>query len=422
MFSVFAKGQESGIRFEENLNWEQIILKAKNESKYIFIDCYTTLCKSCKIMDTNVYNATLVGCFVNHNFISVKVQMDSTEHDNKNVRQWYSIATKFKKEYNVISLPTFLFFSPNGTILHKDIGEKNINEFIKTTSDAQNPDKQLYSYVYKWKAGQLSYVELPVFVKRLMQYYNDATLASAIAVDYIHNYLGKVDDDAFLAKENLLFIGTFINTVGLKDRFLRLCYQHPRRVDFAVGISGYAETQVNYVIAKEFINPMLEDAAKRETEPNWNQLKLEIKQSFNKSIALLNVIDAKKRWYKTKKDRANYIKYLVLEMNLLGLKHQQNAYLLNSNAWNVFLYSFNKQYLKKAICWSDHALEVIREKPQDFVDSVTILDTKANLLYKLGHKRKAIEMEENIAESRKVFKMTLNKMKADLPTWVSGRK
>src|SRR5690349_5093161 len=82
----------SGILWVDNLNWQQVLKKAKKEKKYIFVDCFTTWCGPCKKMDKEVYANDSVGDLLNAKFISVKVQMDSTKGDNEFTRSWYKTA------------------------------------------------------------------------------------------------------------------------------------------------------------------------------------------------------------------------------------------------------------------------------------------------------------------------------------------
>ncbi len=53
-----------GIKFENELDWQQVLAKAKAENKYIFVDCYATWCIPCKKMDTDVYSSQKVGDFL----------------------------------------------------------------------------------------------------------------------------------------------------------------------------------------------------------------------------------------------------------------------------------------------------------------------------------------------------------------------
>ncbi len=70
--SVFS--EIPGIKFQSGLNWEQVKEKARNENRYIFIDCYATWCGPCKKMDKEVYTSENVGNIFNKNFISIKLQ------------------------------------------------------------------------------------------------------------------------------------------------------------------------------------------------------------------------------------------------------------------------------------------------------------------------------------------------------------
>lgn len=52
---------QEGIKFEESLNWKQVLQRAKEGNRYIFVDCYATWCGPCKEMDKTVYSNEKVG-------------------------------------------------------------------------------------------------------------------------------------------------------------------------------------------------------------------------------------------------------------------------------------------------------------------------------------------------------------------------
>src|SRR5882724_6378981 len=148
--------QEKGIVFEKGMQWGQLLAKAKKENKLIFLDCYTTWCAPCKRMAQNVFKSTEVGQFMNEKFISVSMQMDSTKHDEDLIKAAYSEAHEIAVKNTIDVYPTFLFFSPNGNVSHRCVGEYDVNGFLDVAKDALNPDKQYYSLSEKFKKNNRS--------------------------------------------------------------------------------------------------------------------------------------------------------------------------------------------------------------------------------------------------------------------------
>src|SRR5258708_30231406 len=81
-----------GVHFIENRGWEQIKEIAKKEHKYIFVDCFATWCGPCKAMDKKIYPNDSVGNIINQDFLSVKMQCDTSKNDGDNVKARYTDA------------------------------------------------------------------------------------------------------------------------------------------------------------------------------------------------------------------------------------------------------------------------------------------------------------------------------------------
>ncbi len=110
--------EEKGIQFEHELTWTQIKEKAKKENKYIFLDGFTTWCAPCKIMANNISPQPAVADFFNYNFFNVKVQFDVAKNDNEEVKSCYKDAKIIQYTYKVNGYPTYLFFNPQGELVH----------------------------------------------------------------------------------------------------------------------------------------------------------------------------------------------------------------------------------------------------------------------------------------------------------------
>ena len=434
---VFLYAQEGtkGVHFEQNLNWKQILAKAKTENKYIFVDCFATWCRPCKAMDQNIYPLQSVGDQMNDKFISVKVQMDVTKEDNEQVKSWYSDARNLMTQYSVKVFPSFLFFSPDGKMVHKGVDYEPKETFVDLLHNALNPEKQNYTLLEKYKQGKIDYAAMPYLVHEFYSLLEDS-LANQIACDYIHNYLEKLSEKDLVKKENFNFAFGHVDCINSRDKIFDLCFHQPDKVDsivnFALAFSSMGGLGngrnlaphyitgglVNDVISKEEITPVLAIAKSGNSDPDWNKAFKSIKRKYGEKYARFNVTVAKMKWYQAKKDWKNYTKYLVPfieerkpETMRAGLGW--DIY-LNNSAFDVFMYSDNKKELRKALSWVDLAL-VMRDKP--YADA---LDTKANILYKLGRKADGIALEEQAVKLKpkdKAIQKNWEMMKKNEPTW-----
>jgi len=397
---LFVMGQETkGIKFNQDLTWDQVKKKAREENLFIFLDCYATWCGPCHFMADSVFTRKKVGDFINPNFLAIKVQMDSTQNDNNEIKLWYKDANYIKQEYNINAFPEFLFFSPAGEIVHKGLGSKGIEEFIALAKDALNIDKQYYTLLKSYKKGQLDMKALPNLANTCFEY-SDYNEAYQIAKDYIHKYLDTLAPAAFLTKTNLDFIKIFRNVISSKERIFKMCYFNPEKIDSV--ISGYSKSMIKYVITSEEVTPSINLSKLDGSEPDWEKLDEEIKHKYTKSIASACLIPAKVKWYLDAKNWTMYNKYLIEQVDLFLQNGPPKGILalayLNNSAWSIFEHSDRKTELKKALEWANIAM------PLDPNPSVAVMDTKANILYKLGLKKEAASLRLQILKIEKLNK------------------
>src|SRR2546423_12341341 len=217
-----------GIRFERDLGWEQILAKAKEENKYIFVDCYASWCLPCKKMDKEIYSDHLVGNYLNDNFISLKLQMDTSANDDENVKAGYADSHRIMQEYRITAFPSYLFFSPGGKIVHRDLGYKKTDDFIDLAKKATDPTKQYYTLLEKYQQGKKDYSILP-YLATTARSLNEKKLANGIAQEYINNYLLTLSEKEIFTKKNIQFIVSFIQTA--EDKSFHLFYPDGQKVD-----------------------------------------------------------------------------------------------------------------------------------------------------------------------------------------------
>src|ERR1700749_3647463 len=181
-----------GVNFFHHYNWEQITKKAKSEGKFIFIDSYATWCGPCKMMDRDVYTNDTISNFTNRYFISIKIQMDSTAKDNDEVRSGYQLAKEINKYYHITGYPCFLFFNPDGAIVHRSEGYQKPSAFLSTLKNAIDPDHQYYTLIDRYKSGRKDYKSMPELIDNEINW-GSKSISEEIANDYILNYLYRLD-------------------------------------------------------------------------------------------------------------------------------------------------------------------------------------------------------------------------------------
>ncbi|SER87919.1 thioredoxin family protein [Pedobacter rhizosphaerae] len=377
MLPAAVSGQEKGIQFRHFESWDQVLTQAKKEQKFIFVDVYTTWCVPCKMMSMEIFPREDVGTFMNKNFISIKVQMDSSKSDPPGIKQWYADAAKIKALYNIRNYPTLLYFDPAGNQVHRTVGQSGADEFIQNSADALDSNTQYLTMLKKANSGEnLS----PDFLKAL-------TIGAWKASErekskfYARQYLSLVDDQQLLSEEGINFVT--IHTERTTDPGFQFFLRNKQKIDSIKG-EGTAFSTINWYMSKDVedlvsINP---------TRPDWTKIYKDIKGRFPHYADEL-IIKRKIKYYTDRRDWAKVDRNVYLLIPEYGRMLTANE--LNGYAYNVFLNCNEVSYLKNALQWTS----IMRSKEKDH----SILFTRASLLYKLGRAKEAIGIIEQIIAS-----------------------
>jgi thioredoxin-related protein len=427
--SIFA---QEGIKFDKSSTWKQVLQCAKDKNKYIFVDCYATWCGPCKIMDKTVYPNEKVGNYFNDSFISIKVQMDSSKGDDNFVKSWYADANMIRNKYNVSAFPTYLFFSPDGNIVHRDVGAMGPDYFMVIGSDALNSDKQYYTSIDKFRRSELNPVYMKALARKVMRV-EGKELAQKIANDYID----RLSIDSLFTKDNIQLMAEFTN--DSKDRGFVMFKDSAKRIseiDESVNVE-ICKNIVLSIIYKEEIKPY---TLVKRGKPDWKKINsnlkkyellgkdaltqykpgiifeteiepaLKVNSDWNKILPLIEkqklgrnaefVVGSSVVYY------LNAIGYYHTEKNCKNLVAAANYYadsfstFLNANAlnswsWTLFEHSSEYDELELASKWSKRSIEMNPSSPE-------FLDTYANLLYKLGHAQEAISWQKKAIQQLEI--------------------
>ena len=412
MAQTAASGE--GMKFDHEHSWSEILAKAKAENKYIFMDCFTTWCCPCKYMSSTIFPMKEVGDFYNDKYIMVKVQFDTTANDDAHVKSWFKDMEAINAKYKIMAYPTYLFFDPNGEAVHRAVGSSDAQTFLTKGKDAMNSDKQYYTLLKKYENGQKD----PAFLRTLAKVADDA-YDKANATKISKEYLATQTD--LLTKENLDFLFQFTNAPT--DPGFSTLMGNLDKVIAALG-KDKVNSKMQYIIYNDMWASMRKINANPATVvPDYSaivestlkqyptQYATDIKDFADKQkIAFfLN----KKEWNGFKESMAAYIKKNGEDK----LTPQE----LNSYAWTVFENCKDMTCVTEALDWSKRSF---KDK-----ENHMYIDTYANILYKLGRTKEAIEWEGKAAAlvsddagQKKVYADTIEKMKKGEKTWPDTEK
>jgi len=394
--------QKKRIEFEDNLSWQQVKAKAKAENKFIFMDIFASWCGSCKWMDENVFDSEFVANFMNEKFVCVKMQTDSIR-DAKCVES----TAKIQRDYNIKSLPTFIFFDPEAKVVHKFVGAVSDSTFVKLAASALDPNKQYYTLLVKYKSGNLNSTQIPFLVK-LSNYAGEVSEAKQIAEDYIDKYLLNLDERDLMTKGNLTFIRE--NLSSTQTRGFEFFMREREQINALLG-PNKAEYAVRSIISKDYIPSGTNITI---TQQEWERLEKEVTSKFG-CIGREMIYGRRMNYCLESKDWPNFTKYYVLYYKMALARPEWN---INNMSWFLFNYSKDSTALL-------FACDVVMRYAMEewYQNDPAAYDTYASLLYRCGRRDKAIDWQENavkIAKGtpyEKTQQTNLIKMKRGEKTW-----
>lgn len=236
-----------GMIFSKAKSWDEVKAIAKAEGKYIFLDAYTTWCGPCKVMATKIFPQKSVGDFFNKHYINLKVQLDTTAKDNDEVKGWYKDAHYLMTNFKINVFPTYLFFSPDGELVHREIGSSDAETFIKKGNNALDPERQYYTLARRYEQGQKD----PDFLRKLCTAARGAYDIENIK-KFVDAYLATQSD--LYTPENITFFADFTQTT--KDIGFKMMLESPEKFDAVKG-ANYANKNVRRMILQEEVFPQM---------------------------------------------------------------------------------------------------------------------------------------------------------------------
>ena len=423
-------GFSQGIQFEHG-TWKDVLEKAKQTNKPLFIDVYTSWCGPCKKMSKDIFPLAEVGKVYNENFVCYQVDAEKGE------------GIYIARKYGVKAFPTYLFVKSDGTLFYTAIGSREAKIFLLLSNKALAELKDPKT-IAVWDKEYLEKKDDPAFI---LNYMNKRSILGLPNAPLFDEYLKLIPEGKCTSDT----VADLYRKEGDNLRVNSFAYKNlEKNKDFF-----YSKLMGStYSYLQDGIMNTVRDAAKSKNE----QLLADAIVAYDrlpKGPSMPQKDELYMEYYKRTGETGNYMKYAtdfcdsqlmniskesidkkdsliaqlvekqissgalanVDSMNLALLKktslhmtRDRTSQKLNDIAWEVFGATSDKDALQKALGWSKRSLEL-------FPENSASIDTYANLLYKLGQKEEAISKEEEALKyadqtSSKGFQDTIEKMKA----------
>lgn len=434
LFSVL--GFSQGIVFEHG-TWKEVLEKAQQTNKPIFVEVYTASSDSCKQMAELIFPLETVGKAYNENFICY--QVDAEKGDG----------AEMAKMYEVQSYPTYLFFNADGSIFCKSSKAMSARNFISVSRKAlaimyESRPMDVLERAYAAKKDD------PAFLTGYIRQRSNRGLSNAFIFDKYLTLLPEEERTSETVADLYIKEGKFlrINSVAYEN-----LQKNKAKFDEALGSVDF--------LAFTAIRNTIDDAALSKDEQLLATAMLAYDQLSKKEL-VLSKDELYMMYYKKTGETDQYLEYttnycnnnlMKISNDTIDQRDQRNLQVveqmihsgvismkdtallakmkenaahternkisnnLNSLSREVFDMTSNKKMLKNALKWSERSIELSPDNAQ-------LLETYASLLYKLGKNKDAIAKEEEalnkIAKedvARYRVEETLVKMKAGEKTW-----
>ena len=193
---------------------------------------------------------------------------------------------------------------------------------------------------------------------------------------------------------------------------MRLLCKDSKHVDLIMNSKGYSDILISNVFYNQKIRPFFRVALEGNREPAWGELAKCLKGKYSRFRMRKDMLEAHTDFYYRKHEWDKYVTYTMRVCIYDKARFESNADFLNNCAFEVFAYSKKERQLKEALAWVNRAIALRK--------NAAFLDTRANILYKLGDVNEALVLEQESAlldPHDKVVQLNLQKMKAGEPTW-----
>lgn len=356
LVACYAHGQ---IQFEE-MSWKEAVAKSQKENKIIFLQACASWSEPCQLLEKYTLTDLEVANFFNDNFINVSLDME--EYPGIELGETYSVSI----------YPAMLFVNGKEEVVHRGCGALEAAELLELGKAAIGT-KNLKTLREQFEAGARDGDLLIDYLSLMEEGCLDAEgFATGLLKEMKVEDLLK--DEAFMLLEAYqwdIFSREFKHLVDNKELFEEALDRD--RVNDKIFNTYLAQYQEVFEAEELHLFGM-------------RALLNEVKgKSFSGSDTLMTMMNL--HYYEVLEDWELYSDYAIEWVGMIGLNEPEE---LSELAWKFYLFVSKKEKLNIAAGWARSSV--------DIDPNPSSIDTYASLLYKLGEKKKAVELEKQAVE------------------------
>ena len=339
-------------RINNDYPWTNIALDEiinNNTDKLVLVDFETEWCVWCDRLDTDTYTDQRVIEFAKKNLISKKIDAEK----NNGPQQ--------KKKYRVMGYPTILLLDSEGNEIDRIVGYRPSDEFLNELNRIKNRENTLSDLITRYKKNiNNSSVKIDLAEKYILMNLPDSARS---LLDNIYSYQKKKHQLDFSVSFNLSQLYYKIRSL---DRSIEILDQ--------IVESGVDSSDIAYFYRLLY-------KSKRSSDIDALLEYAELSENIDrKQKSYWQIIRILKK-YKREPDLEAELYLKVIDLYTSDYKYLPS--LLNSFSWRM-------TELEKNL---DIALVKIN-KALEYGEDIKILDTKAEVLWKLNRSEEAVEIIE----------------------------
>lgn len=365
------QAQDRQILFEESRIWKEILDKANQGKKLIFLDCYTSWCVPCKQLVDSIFSKNEVADFFNTHFLCAHLDVEKDPDGNKLFQQIGGSA-----------VPTLAFFDPQSEeLVHMVVGVQDQETLMAEAKIALDPENNLAGVTRRFEQGNRDTVLLNKYLKMLTK----ASLRDQQR-KVVSDYLETLPDEQFLTLESWQRLKEYVQNP--LDNSLKRAIKMRKELYQVVGkneVDHYLSSMLSYAVQKMSDSPMFGIPFDAEE----NEALLTYLKSIDYEEAPAALASLTTAAYARQKDFNGMLDYMQKAVaDKMFVHFQERSFIINNLSRLVLC--DDPAVVRKGIAWLDRECD----STDHCLYQASLLHIKAELLHYLGEEKEMLRSKE----------------------------